>query len=141
MDRRFLFASLGAFVTSFVLSFIVHGLILSGDYMTLLNVYRGPQFRPGLFAVLLAAMAIMSVAMTAIYRHGREERPFLGQGLRFGLMAAGLSVIPCYMIGYAVTNIPATLAMKQVVLETMIVTAMAVVVAWFHRDFGKAGVR
>ncbi len=140
MDRQFLLATAGAFVTSLVLSFFFHGVLLAPDYMTLLNVYRGPQFRPGLFAVLLAAMAIMSVALTAIYRHGREERPFLGQGLRFGLMAAGLSVIPCYLIGYAVINIPAALAIKQVVLETANVTAMAVVVAWFHRDAGKTPV-
>lgn len=133
MSRQTLLATAGAFVTSFVLSFVFHGIVLAPEYNTLLGVYRGPQFRPGLFAVLIAAMAIMSIAMVAVYRYGREDRPFLGQGLRFGLMAAGMSVIPCYMIGYAVTNIPAALAIKQVVLETVTVTTMAVVIAYLLR--------
>ena len=31
------------------------------------------------------------------------------------------------------TNIPADLAVKQIVLETVRVVAMAAVIAWFHR--------
>jgi len=132
MDNKFWLGVAAAFVTSFVLSFVFHGLILAGDYNALLNVYRGPQLRPGLFALLLVAQLIMAAAMVAIYRYGREERPFLGQGIRFGLLAAGLSVIPCYLIGYVVTNIPAFLAIKQIVLETIKVVAMGVTVAWAH---------
>jgi drug/metabolite transporter (DMT)-like permease len=118
MDRRFILAALAAFAASFALSFIFHGLLLAREY-------------EALTAVL--AQLVMAFAMVAIYRYGHEQRPYLGQGIRFGLMAAGLSVIPCYLIGYAVTNIPASLAVKQVVLETIIVLAMAVIVAWFYR--------
>jgi drug/metabolite transporter (DMT)-like permease len=133
MDRRFILAALAAFAASFALSFIFHGLLLAREYEALTAVYRGPQFRPGLFALIILAQLVMAFAMVAIYRYGHEQRPYLGQGIRFGLMAAGLSVIPCYLIGYAVTNIPASLAVKQVVLETIIVLAMAVIVAWFYR--------
>jgi hypothetical protein len=126
-------ATAAAFVTSFVLSFIAHGVMLAPEYTALPGVYRGPQLRPGLFSLLLLAMLIMSAAMATLYRYGAEDKPFLGQGVRFGLMAAGLSVIPCYLIGYVVTNIPATLAIKQIVFETIIVVAMGIVVAWFYR--------
>lgn len=132
MDGRFWIAVAAAFATSFVLSFISQGMILAGDYYQLLGVYRGPPLGAALFALLLLAQLIMAAAMVAIYRYGREERPFLGQGLRFGLLAAALSVIPCYLIGYVVTNIPASLAIKQIVLETIKVVAMGVAVAWVH---------
>ena len=135
MDAKFVFAAAGAFITSFVLGFLFHGLLLSADYAALPAVYRGPQFRPGLFSLLILAQILMAVALVAIYRYGREERSFLGQGIRFGLLAAALSVIPCYLIGYAVTNIPAALAIKQIVLESINVVAMAVVVAWVHREW------
>lgn len=134
MDRKSLLATAAAFATSFVLSFVLHGLVLAGDYNTLLAVYRGPQFRPATFAVLVLAQALMAAAMVAVYRYGREGRPYLGQGVRFGLMAAGLSVIPHYMINYAVTNIPAVLAVEQIVLETVKVVAMGIVVAWVYRQ-------
>ena len=126
-------ATAAAFVTSFALIIIAHGVKLAPEYAALPGVYRGPQFRPGLFSLLLLAILIMSAAMAALYRYGAEDKPFLGQGVRFGLMAAGLSVIPCYLIGYVVTNIPAALAIKQIVFETIIVVAMGIVVAWFYR--------
>jgi hypothetical protein len=133
MDKKFALATVAAFITSFVLSFIAHGMILAQEYSALPAVYRGPQLRPGLFSLLLLAQLIMSAAMAALYRYGAEDKPWLGQGIRFGLMAAGLSVIPCYLIGYVVTNIPGALATKQIVFETIIVVAMGIVVAWFYR--------
>jgi hypothetical protein len=105
MDR-FALATLAAFVVSVVLAFVFHGVILAPDYTLLPGVYRGPQFRPGLFALLLLGQLIMAGAMVAIYRYGREARPWLAQGARFGLLVALASVVPCYLIGYAVTNIP-----------------------------------
>jgi hypothetical protein len=130
MDRSSWLAVAAAFAVSFVLSFVFHGVILAGEYSQLLAVYRGPQLRPDLFALLLLAQLIMAAAMAAIYRWGQEAKPFLGQGIRFGLLAAALSVVPAYLIGYVVTNIPAWLAIKQIVLETVKVVAMGVAVAW-----------
>jgi hypothetical protein len=96
-------------------------------------VYRGPEFKPVLFSLLALAQLITAAAMTALFRYGMEDKPFLGQGVRFGLLVAGIGVIPCYMIGYVVTNITGALAIKQVFLEAIRVVAMGVIIAWFHR--------
>ena len=133
MDRKFVLAALCAFAAAFVLGFFFHGVLLYREYDALKAVYRGPELKPLLFSLLILAQLIMATAMVAIYRFGRQDRPFLGQGARFGLLIACASVIPCYLIGYVVTNIPATLAIKQIVLETVTVTTMGIVVAWFHR--------
>jgi hypothetical protein len=133
MDRKFVLAALCAFVVSFVLSFFFHGVLLFRDYDALRAVYRGPELKPALFALLILAQLIMATAMTAVYRFGMQDRPFLGQGVRFGLLVACASVIPCYLIGYVVTNIPGALAIKQIVLETIKVVAMGIVIAWFYR--------
>ena len=133
MDRKFTLATVAAFATSFVLSFVFHGIVLAPQYNELLTVYRGPQLRPGMMVLLLLAQLIRAVAMVAIYRRGREAKPFLGQGVRFGALTAGVSVIPAYLIGYVVTNIPGSLAVEQIALETIIVVAMGIVIAWFHR--------
>jgi hypothetical protein len=131
MDKTFWLAGLAAFAVSFVLSFFFHGVVLYQDYMALAAVYRGPE--GAIMPLLVLAQLIMAFAMVAIYRYGRENKPYLAQGARFGLLVAAASVIPAYMIGYAVTNIPATLAVKQIVFDTISVTAMGVVTAWFHR--------
>lgn len=131
MDRTFVLAGLAAFAVSFVLGFTFHGVVLYEDYMALPAVYRGPE--GGVMSLLVLGQIIMAFAMVAIYRYGRENKPYLAQGARFGLLVAAVAVIPAYMIGYAVTNIPAALAVKQIVFDTISVTAMGVVIAWFHR--------
>jgi hypothetical protein len=132
-DQRFWWATLAAFATSFVLSFIGHGFLLAPDYAGLQNVYRPPVFQPLNFSLLLLAQLIAAAAMTALYRFGIESKPYFGQGVRFGLLAAGISAVPYTLIGYAVTNITGALAVKQLILEVIVVTAMGIVIAWFHR--------
>jgi hypothetical protein len=133
LDRTFAAAVGAVFVTALVLSFVLHGLVLGPQYNGLLAVYRGPHLPAGMMLLMLLAQLIRAAAIVAIYRHGREAKPFLGQGIRFGLLAASLSVIPLYLIGYVVTNIPASLAITQILFETVIMVVMGAVVAWFYR--------
>ena len=44
----------------------------------------------------------MSGALVWIYCRGKEPRPFVGQGLRFGLGIALVGVIPLHLIHYAI---------------------------------------
>jgi hypothetical protein len=132
MDRRFFLAAILAFVVAFVLGFVFHGLILAGDYTAHAAVYRGPDVGAR-FPLLLLAQLVMAAAMTGLYRFGREDKPWLGQGARFGLLVAGASVVPLYLIGYVVTNVSGALAIKQMIFETITVTAMGVAIAWFYR--------
>ena len=134
MDKKFWTSTLAAFVTSVALSFLVHGVILASDYAALQGVYRPPTFEASRFLLLLAAQLLMAGCMAALYRFGVENRPYLGQGVRFGLLAAGVSVIPLTLISYAVSRITLSLTIKQVILEALVVIAMGVVIAWFHRD-------
>src|ERR671922_1974261 len=90
-DQQFWWATLAAFATSVVLSFIAHGVLLGSDYAALQNVYRPPGFEASRFLLLLLAQLIMAGAMAALYRYGIEDKPYLGQGVRFGLLAAGVS--------------------------------------------------
>jgi hypothetical protein len=132
MDTKFFLAALAAFAVAFILGFVFHGLVLAPDYMAHAAVYRGPDVGMR-FPLLIAAQLCMAAAMTGLYRFGREDKPWLGQGARFGLLVACASVIPLYLIGYVVTNVSGALAVKQIILEAITVTVMGVVIAWFYR--------
>jgi hypothetical protein len=41
--------------------------------------------------------------------------------------------VPYTLIGYAVTNITGALAIKGLILATIIITLMGIVIAWFYR--------
>jgi hypothetical protein len=133
MDSRFWQTVTAGFVAGVAMSFIVHGVILEPHYAQLQAVYRGPQIEPARFALLMLAQLVFTLALVGFYRFGIESKPWLGQGLRFGLLAAGLAVVPAFLIDYVVTNITGVLAVWQIVLETIRVTLLGILVAWFYR--------
>ena len=94
----------------------------------------------GYFAYMILAHVFIAIGLTWIYRQGRERKPFLGQGARFGVAVAVLVVIPMYLIYYAVQPMPGALVAKQIVFDTIAMVVMGIVAAWINqRDMPASG--
>jgi hypothetical protein len=61
---------------------------------------------------------------------GREAKPFLAQGARFGLAIAMLATIPTYLIYYVIQPWPVGVVVKQIAFDTIGVVLIGIVVAW-----------
>jgi len=133
MDKKFLLAWLAAFVVWFLGSFVVHGVLLAGDYSKLTNLFRTPEQSQPLFAFMLLAHVLMSGAFTWIYARGVEAKPWLAQGVRFGVAVAVLTTIPTYMIYYVVQPMPGDVVVKQIVFDTVVNVVVGIAVAFMYR--------
>jgi hypothetical protein len=119
MNRQFILSVVSVFVVTMMLGFVVHGLLLNESYAALPNMMRPESEAQQYMWAMVLAHVLISVGMTAIYRRGRETgKPWLGQGIRFGLLWAVAALIPFYLIYHAVSFYPLTLAIKQIVLES-----------------------
>jgi hypothetical protein len=119
-DKKFWLTFVVAFVVTMLLGFVVHGMILAGDYAALTDVMRPHEEAQARFGFMLAAHAILAFGFSWLYRAGREAgKPWLGQGVRFGFAFALAALVPIYLIYHTVANFPLDLALKQVVLETL----------------------
>jgi hypothetical protein len=135
MNRTFVISVIAVFVATMALDFVVHGLLLGEAYQRLVpNVFRSPEDSQRYFGYMLFAHVLIAVGWTWIYRMGREAKPWLGQGLRFGLAVAVISTIPTYFIYYAVQPLPSDLVAEQVVYSTIASLILGVVVAALNRD-------
>lgn len=136
MNRRFWISVAVMFVATMLMGFVVHGLLLKNDYLRLTpNLFRAPQEAEHYFGWMLLAHLFLAIGFTWIYRQGRENaKPWLMQGIRFGLAVAVLSAIPIYLIYYAVQPTPADLVAQQVVFETISCVILGIVVAFVNRD-------
>jgi hypothetical protein len=132
MDRKFLIAASVMFVLGWALSFVVHGLLLGGDYAATAGM-RPPAEAQRIMHFMILAFAFFGIAFAWVYSRGREDKPWLAQGLRYGIAIAFLTVIPTYLIYHVVTPVPFALAMKQIVFDTVRVLLMGIVVAWIYR--------
>lgn len=135
MDRKFLIGWLILFVCWFLGSFVVHGVLLNADYTALQGtLYRTAKDSEAHFPLMILAHVMMSGALVWIYARGREAaKPWLGQGVRFGIAVAFLAVVPIYMIYYVVQPTPEALVVKQIVFETVLTILLGIVVAWWYR--------
>jgi len=65
---------------------------------------------------------------------GRDNRPWTGQGFRFGLALATLTTIPTYLIYYVVTPMPSDVVAQQIVFDIIVNVAVGMIVAFINRD-------
>jgi hypothetical protein len=83
---------------------------------------------------MILAHVIMSGAFAWIYARGVESAPWAGQGLRFGIAIALLTVVPTYLIYYVVQPMPAATVVKQIVFDSILVIVLGLVVAFIERE-------
>jgi hypothetical protein len=133
MNQKFVISVVAMFVVGMGLGFLVHGVLLYGDYMKIPNVMRPPAHAQARFHWMVLAYISIAVAFTWIYLKGREEKPWLPQGVRYGAAIAFLTAVPTYLIYHVVTQVPFDLAIKQIVLDSITIVVMGIVLAWINR--------
>ena len=130
MNKKFILSVVALFVVSMLLGVLVHGFLLAGDYQALGPVMRAPEDAQGYFGWMIAAHIAMSIGLTGIYRRGHEAgKPWLGQGVRFGLWMALVMTVGVYLIYYAVQPMPGMLVLKQIVFDAIAVVILGITLA------------
>lgn len=133
MNRKLLLAWLVVFIAWMAGSMIVHGTLLHDEYAQLPNLFRPEADAQRLLHLMILAHVMLAGAFVWIYSRGVESSPWLNQGLRFGLAVAFLTVIPTYIIYYVVQPIPASMAVKQIVFDTILILLLGALTAFLIR--------
>jgi hypothetical protein len=133
MSKKFLTAWIVLFAAWFLGSFVVHGVLLRSDYMQLTNLFRAEGDQRKYFPLMIVAHVMLSGAFLWIYARGVEAKPWPAQGVRFGLAVALLTVVPTYMIYFAVQPMPADIVIKQIVCDGVLTIILGMIVAWLYR--------
>jgi hypothetical protein len=133
MNKKFLAAWLVLFIAWFAGSFIVHDLLLGADYRQLNGLFREPADAGRHFPLMFLAHLLLSGAFVWIYARGVESKPWLAQGVRFGIAVALLTVVPTYLIYFVVQPLPGVLVAKQIVFDGALLVLLAVLIAFLYR--------
>jgi len=134
MNKRFLLAWLVVFIAWFIGSFIVHGVLLHADYAQLANLFRKESEAQNFLPLMILAHLIMSGAFVWIYARGVEPRPWLGQGIRYGVAIVLLTTLPLYLIYYVVQPMPGATVAKQIVFDGILVLILGAIAAFMYRN-------
>jgi hypothetical protein len=137
MDKRFWIAGVIASVLLFALGFLVHGLILTPDYMNHKQIFRTEEAAMANMPWMTLAHVIMGFAFVWIYSKGVNDRgSWMSQGIRFGIAAVLLVTVPWYLIYYSVQPWEFATTAKQIALDgiTLIIIAIATAYIYKPRD-------
>lgn len=121
------------FVVFTALSFVIHGVLLQPLYMQAPQLVRAQQDAQSHFPFMLLAFLIFSVVFVWIYTRGLEAKPWLGQGLRYGLAMWLIASVSRYLIYFAVQPWRGAVAAFQIVLELIMMLLLGITVAALYR--------
>ena len=132
MNKKYMIAWALIFVAWFLGSFLIHGVLLHSDYAQLPNLFRTEADAQKYFPLMILAHVILSGAFVWIYARGAEAKPWVAQGVRFGIAVALLTAVPTYMIYFVVQPMPGDMVIKQIVYDGALMIILGVIVAWVY---------
>jgi magnesium-transporting ATPase (P-type) len=130
---KFLLRWLVVFIVANVLGFVVHELLLKADYAANQQLLRTQQGAQAHFIYMLLGLASMAAAMVWIYGRGIQARPWVGQGLRFGLAMWSVISVPMFLIYFSVQPWPATVVVKQIGYELPMMLLIGLTLGALHK--------
>ena len=131
--KRYAMAVVAVLVMLLATGFLVHGMLLAEDYKALGSIMRSPEDAAAHFPYMLLEQLLMALAIVWIYAKGVEPKPWLGQGVRFGLALWVLSGVATYLIYFAVEPLPSSLVTKQIVFGLLEGVPAGIVAAAVYR--------
>jgi len=137
MKKKYMIAWALIFVAWFLGSFLIHGVLLHSDYAQLPNLFRTEADAQKYFPLMILAHVILSGAFVWIYARGAEAKPWVAQGVRFGIAVALLTAVPTYMIYFVVQPMPGDMVIKQILYDGALMIILGVIVAWVYRGAAK----
>jgi hypothetical protein len=131
--KKFVLRWVIVFVVANALGFLIHDVLLKGDYIANQQLLRTPEQAQPYFKYMLLGFAGMAAAIVWIYGRGVQAKPWLGQGIRFGLALWLLVSVPMFLTYFAVQPWPGTVVAKQIFYELGMMLVVGVVTAALHK--------
>lgn len=130
--KRFLLATVVIFLVLFVAGYLIHETWLGPTYRAMRA--DGFSFRPldsmfRKFWILVLSDFLYAALFVWIYVRGREDKPWVIQGLRYGVIMTLFTIVPPTLNDYLVYFLPYSLAIKWLVSGFAAMLVMGLVVA------------
>ena len=138
---KFLIRTLVIAVAMFALGFAGHQLWLGRDYVSIEPIMRTKQDMQAHMPFALISCFCFSGAMVWMYSQGRNSKPWLGQGIRFGVAVWAIASIPLYLTNYVIEPWPGAFVAKILVWELVAMSVLGSLTARLAKSDPAAGGR
>ena len=135
MNRKKLaIAFVAVFIFVSLANFVIHGVLLQPHYAQTPQLLRTPADGQAHAPFLLLAFFFFSLGFVWIYAHGVDSRPWMGQGVRYGLAVWLITSVTEYSVYYAIQPWPGPVVGMQIGYELVMNLVAGVIVAGIYRQ-------
>lgn len=129
MIKKLVIAIVLAYFVLMGTNWLVHGVILMPDYNAIPDSHRNPDDIHHRMWIMAIGQFLFAALFAYIYTRGAEKKPWVSQGLRYGILMAFFTVVPYSLSEYVTYIIPHTLAVKWMIAGTMQLIILGWIVA------------
>jgi hypothetical protein len=131
--KKYVLAVVVGYVVLLGLGYLIHEVWLMPVYQEYAVVWRPEEIMRHKMWVNWVGQLLFVLVFAWVYTRGVEDKPWVGQGLRYGVAMTLLAVIPAVSTEYVVYPIPYTLALKWMLAGGVQLVVLGLVVAAFCR--------
>jgi len=127
--KKLVAAIAAAYVVLMGTNYLVHEVLLMPDYDAIPLSHRSNADIMHRFWVMAVGQLIFAAMFAYIYTRGSERKPWLSQGIRYGILITFLTVVPTALGEYVIFFIPHMLAVKWMIFGCIQMILLGLVVA------------
>jgi len=131
-SKRMILAVVLVFVVLVVAGFLIHGVWLGSTYQDMRNgdsPFRTPDALQHRLWLIWLSDLLYAILFVWVYVRGREDSPWVGQGLRYGVLMTLFTIVPSTLNDYAVYKVPHMLAVKWMAGGGVVLVILGLLVA------------
>jgi hypothetical protein len=131
-SKRMILAVAIVFVALVVAGFLIHAIWLAPAYQALRDggfSFRAPEALQHRLWLIWFGDLLYAILFVSVYNRGREEKPWVGQGLRYGVMMTLFTIVPSSLTEYASYSLPYMLVIKWMVAGGVVLVILGLLVA------------
>jgi len=113
--KKLILAMVVCYIVLIGTNYLIHSVWLMNDYNATANTWRPMADMMNKIWVMFVGQAFLAAMFCYIYARGAEAKPWLGQGIRYGILITMFVVIPSALGQYTVYNVPHILAVKWMI--------------------------
>ncbi|MFZ3330614.1 MAG: hypothetical protein WA197_08290 [Candidatus Acidiferrales bacterium] len=127
--KKLVLAIVATYVVLMLTNYLIHSVWLASDYAAIPDSHRSISRIMRHFWIMAIGQVFFAAMFGYIYTRGRERKPWLVQGIRYGIIMTCMTVIPYSLTEYVVYIIPYQLAIKWMVAGLIQLIVLGVLVA------------
>jgi hypothetical protein len=136
--KKLVIATIATYVVLMLTNYLVHSVWLMSDYAAIPGSHRTIEGIMHRFWAMALGQFFFAAMFSYIYTRGRENKSWLEQGIRYGIVMTFMTVVPYSLSEYVVYIVNYMLVIKWMIAGGIQLIILGLIVAAIFKDSGAA---